>query len=814
MWGAIGLVAALFMAFIIVPPMMNLNSLKPKLEAAITRQTGVAAEIRGDVHFSLLYRATIVAHDIKIPTGTVRSAMFTIPLHDIFDMQAAALDAQIAVSGARIKVAELTPVNFKHKLEITDSTINFLNKDYDIVRGTFDGGRFNGTVRTNQHKYDIEFENDEFHVKNKNNNLEINGQLYSDGTARGELAIITDNINRWFDFNEPRIDRRIDMTMNFDWDGEYGFDFTNIRGNGFTGAIKLWPDGRRDIKLNAADFDYDFSFLLHPMQMFKNTTFDLDFRGDLRVAGMRFSHLKLNAVGTENRIQIGGVIADNMAMTGGYIDADGAHNVLITLPIDDVAASCVFSGTPTDWKCEKFTWGAISGKIAVQNDVFNIVISSSNNMPSTDALSANARRLGSRGHIEFTFADAAGEIRMDKDDIIPSFRFARDKNFAWSGINLPFLPDAMRNARGDFSRADKTTTFRPVGGAWQIVINDNGEFMIAGDDFRTWLPDLDLAVLRPLPYAIAGKYANGMISDLRAEVANQSFTGRIVDGTVSLNTDLLNLDAIVSQDYIDRFAELEFTGTHPLALPFAIDTNVSINAKKLIYNGDEYANFVYSLKPGTQTLSITDAMRGNVLATIARRATTYDIFIQLNGFAIDGPVLARDMPLNVADTRITAEISLRTSGQIAHDLIYNLTGVMDITFDGGYIMGLGLDNFYASAENINRLNAEYALSAAFDGGITRLKKMTIVGKYANGVFDTTSPLTLSMPHADAVGQIQITDDALAARLRLVMRGTSPDPQPIDLEVLGNGTRNYSFTQIMRDFDAGYLRNFVQTHARF
>ena len=811
---AITLIAVVLCAVAIVPQWMNLNALKPKLEAAITRQTGVPTTIRGDVHFSLLFRATIVAHDIVIPDGTVGRVMLSLPLRDMFNLERAPLDGQITISGARVTAARLDPVDFRHRLQITDSTVRFLDKDYDIVRGTFDGGRFSGTVRTNQHKYDIEFENDEFLVRNKNNNLEIRGQLYSDGTARGEMSITTDNINRWFDFAEPRINRRIDLTMNFDWDGGYGFDFTNIVGNGFTGEIKLSPDGARNIKLKAADIDFDFSFLMNPVQLFKNTVFDLDFYGNLKIGNLKFSHLKLNAAGLENMIQIGTVVADDIAMTGGYIDASGAHDIMITLPIDNVPASCLFSGSPDKWSCGEFAWGAIHGAINVDGDAFSVQLASDMNMPDVKALRANARRLGTNGVISFRFADVAGSITVDNDDMRSTFSYAKNKTLLWADINLPFLPNYMQYVPGDFTRADNITTFRPTDNSWQVVINNNGEFMIAGNDFKDWIRDIDLQALRPLPYAIAGRFASGAVTDLRIEIADQSFTGRFVDGVLTLHTPLLNIDAITSQEYVDNYEELSFTTQHPILIPFGLGVDVSMSADRVVYNGDEYANFIYSLKRDVQTFSVTDDARGDITATLSRDGVKYDAFVQLNRFKIAGDFLAHSMPLNISDTRITAEIALKTSGQIAHDIIYNLSGVMDMAFDGGYITGLGIDDFYASAENITRLNAKDALAVAFDGGKTRIKRLTIAGKYAKGVFDTTSPLTLTMAHTDAVGQIQIADGTIAARLRLVMRGTSPDPQPVDIEILGNGTRNYSFTEIMRDFDPAYLRGFIKTHNRF
>ena len=172
------------------------------------------------------------------------------------------------------------------------------------------------------------------------------------------------------------------------------------------------------------------------------------------------------------------------------------------------------------------------------------------------------------------------------------------------------------------------------------------------------------------------------------------------------------------------------------------------------------------------------------------------------------------MPLNVGDAYITGDIAMKTSGMIAHDLEYNLNGTIDLTFTGGYIFGLGIDDFFASANKITILNAEYALADALTDGQTRLKSLHIVGKYDRGNFETTEPLTLSVPHADATGTLQLNDGKMSAQFYLVLRGTAPEPAPIDLEIAPNGERTYSLSEIMQNFDPAFMREFVRTHDRF
>ena len=234
----------------------------------------------------------------------------------------------------------------------------------------------------------------------------------------------------------------------------------------------------------------------------------------------------------------------------------------------------------------------------------------------------------------------------------------------------------------------------------------------------------------------------------------------------------------------------------------------------MIYNGNEYQNFIYALKPASQTFSITDTSRGNLLATIEQDKTNYEIFIQLNQFVINGNLLSSAMPLNIRDTMITAELALTTHGQIAHDIYYNMAGTLDMTFNDGYIIGMSFDEFYASAQNITSLNAEYALANALTGGETRLKSMHIIGNYDRDNFITTEPIKISMRHTDGVGGLAITDGMMTAEFDLTLRGTAPEPATIALSVLPNGDRKYSLSEIMQNIDPGFMRAFVKTHNKF
>ena len=812
-WTLVGALAATAVAVVFVPPAITLNYMKPQLESAVKAQTGISAEFHGDINFSMLGHTTIVARDISIPFGTIHSAIFNVPWRSVFNPTDAQLTGPISVYGAKLKLNNLKSINFRTKITLYNSTIDFMSHNYDIIRGELENGRFTGVVRTSQHKYDFTFENDEFIIHNQNNKLEIVGQLFDDGSSSGQLSIETDNLNKWFEFSEPKINETVNLTMDFTWDGGTGFDFRNIVANNVTGNIKLYPDGRRNIQLASDDFDYDFSFLNQPSKFLKNTNLNIDFHGKLKFNNRTFKHVKISAIGTEDKLQIGTLIADNTTITGGTIDANGAHDMMIVTPINDINTMCLFSGTPHAWSCKKYSHGNISGSLWVDGDEFNITVKSNTKMPDINTVHSNALKFGTHGIVNFEFNDAAGVLTINGSKIRPEFKFAKNKTLDWLGVNFPFLPTSMRDATGDFEWESGAVVFYPHDKTWQMAVQ-NDFFYIYGKNFKTWFPDVDLQSLRDNIYTVSGEYKNNVTSDLTINIANHVFTGSSVGNSITLKTDLLNIDSFMSQDFLARYEELSFFTTHPLMIPFDLGVDVSLSAEKLVYGGDEYNNFVYSLKTNTQTFSITDNARGSILSTIRRDGSNYDITLQLNKFETHGKILQETMPLNIGDAYVTGDISMTTSGHIAHDIEYNLNGDVDLTFTGGYIYGIGTDDFYASANNINILNAEEALTIALNDGQTRLKSLHIIGRYDRGNFETTEPLALSLPHVDATGALKIAAHQMSAQFYIVLRGTAPEPAPIDLSVAPNGKRTISLSEIMQNFDPSYMRQFVKDHDRF
>lgn len=812
-WIIVSLIGLAVIGLVCIPPFVNLNKMKPILEQKLYEQTGVQTTIKGNVNFSLLWSVTIVAHNVQIPTGTIDSISFSVPLKQMFDLQNATLNKQITVMNANLKITDLFPYAVSHDIFVSNTILTFMNHDYKIVRGVLSNNKFNGQVRTAQHKYDITYENGEFTILNSNDNLHIRGTLFPDGGAAGEMTITTDNINKWFEFANPKIDEPVSLSMEFNWDGGYGFDFTNIVANNYTGAIKLLPNGFRSLNFASDTANLDISFITHDYNILNKTNMNFDLTGIVKLNNYVFHKFQLIAVGLNNKLELNHVVTDNFDLFGGTYDEYGLHNTKLQINNLPEKFDCDFSGNQKKWECKTFTYGNINGTISNDNGIFNITATSKNKMPSLKTIRNLVSYIGDNGTIDFTFSDMSGTLVITPKQMIPKYRYATNVTLSELDVNLKFLPEFMFNTRGTFTYRENKKTFIPENKQWMIDIDGN-KFTITGENFKQWLPNIDLRFLNSLPYAISGTYSDDTIGDLNIIIAGQIFSGNMTKSGLNLKTQTLNLDKFINPMFRDNYDEQKFLTNHPLATLFELPLNISLSADTLVLEDKEYTNFVYSLKPDTQVFSISDTNRGHLLGIIEKKKFDYDISIQLNKFQMDGELLKFDTPLNIENSNITAEIKLHTSGQTANDLIYNLSGDVDMTFYGGTINGIGFDQFYAMADKLNMMNAEYALAAALESGKTQIKKLKIVGTYNNGDFETTRPLTISMRHIEGVGALFINNRVMTGTFEFVMRGTAPQPASIELNINEYGKRKYSITDIINNLDLGYMRAFIKTHNKF
>ena len=814
LWSTLTILGLLVLSIIVVPPMIHLNSLKQKIETAIFTQTGIRATIHGNINFSLLGKTTITAHNITLPNGFVSSCTFSLPLSDIFNIDKARISNDIVIDGASVMVDKIVPFNMQNHIIVNDSRFHFLNKEYEIINADLSKDVVNALIRTDQHKYEIKSVDNNFTIKNKNNNLTLSGKLLPDGTATAHINIIAQDINKWFEFKYPRITEHFPITADIKWDGGYGIDFYNISANGVIGEISLLPDGYKQIKLQSKTANYDMSFALKHPEIFKNAEYDLDFYGDIKFINKIFKHLYINITGKENSISVKEIIADDLILQGGKIDKNGAHNVMVSLKENNVPTKCLFNGTPRNWSCTTFAYDdKITGNLTVNNNFVSANVSSNEQTPDLKVLVQSLQQLADTGTVNFEFKDSAGTLRFTKNNHSVEYTFAKNKTLMWSNINLAFLPGFMLAETGDFLWQNGTMVFTPKSKTWSLMTNKD-YFYIAGDSFKKWFPNIDLQSVQDAPYIISGNYKKGNISDLNIEIAQHKFIGSASGNTITLKTNLLNIDSFASERFINNYEELSFFTNAPIVIPFDLSVNISLSADNMVYNGNKYDNFIYVLKANKQTFSFTDSKNGSLLATIKKENNTYDINIQLNKFVWNKKLLPIDMPLNISDSTITAEIKLKTFGQIAHDIFEHLNGNFDLSFEGGKLYGLGLTKFYTSAKYLTILNAEEALSNALEDGITPIKTMRIIGTYNKGDIQTTKPLLLSLKHTDITGNMQITNNQMTTELKIVLRGTSSNPVPIDLTIYPNNRRKYSLSEIMMSFDPEYMRAFIQSHDRF
>ena len=164
-WITALVLAMAFLAIAIVPPMINLNSLKDKIETTIFKETGIKPEIRGNVNFSLLGSATIIAHNILVPNGVISSIEFNVPWFSIFNLDNAEINNKIKIKGASLIASKITPFDTNADIMIDDSKLRFLGKEYNIVSAKLSKQNVDAIVKTNQHKYQIKSVNNKFEIK-------------------------------------------------------------------------------------------------------------------------------------------------------------------------------------------------------------------------------------------------------------------------------------------------------------------------------------------------------------------------------------------------------------------------------------------------------------------------------------------------------------------------------------------------------------------------------------------------------------------------------------------------------------------------
>lgn len=830
--------SVLALAIVIVPPFINLDRLKPQIQDAILAQTGIHATINGHVRLSLLGRATISANNVVLTEYTGGSGVdyvsFSVPIYKIFNLKTATIPNEITISGANLMITELSTPDFNNTLVIQNSSVTFMGHTYGDINGTLTHGMFSGTLRTDDHKYTFSIDHDKFVITNPNVNLNITGQMFVDNHGRissaGTLTIDTDRINSWFAFDVPRITSRVAMSMKYEWQN-MDFHFYDITGTmndtTFSGDIKLSETGKK-VKLNAKNLNFDLSFLLKNPEFLTNSEFDVDLAGDLLFRGRKFRSVRMVSSDGPNGVEIRSLAfsSDRLSgVIGGNINGDGA-NLLVNLTNGNELIKCDFTGTPEYWTCRE--WSVTSptfsafGKLSVTPETYTMSITSDHIDLDPAGLSELARWFGNRdASISFDFPDGVGIVDTNGADY--TARYVADNT---SLISVPlefdtFLPNAMLVVPG---KLDATITngvptrMTFVTNNWDLSF-DATSFILNHKDALNFLKDIQPTIetkfLNPnIPLIISGKYNKPYLSDLVISVGGMEFTGLINGRAITLRTKLLDMDALINPEYVANYAGEQFLTTEPLTVPFTLPFMVTLSADYIRFDNNDYANFAYTLKGASQKMSITDETRGHILLTIDKELARYKMLVQVNRFAFRGQILNQLMPLNISNSMLTARAELITHGITVYDFWNNVRGDLDLTFEGGILHGIGTDWFYANARDITRLNMGDAVSIMLDGGDSGLKALHIIGRYENNDFETTEPFDLRMKHTEITGNLKLSNGQMVTHMDIILRGTSPYPETVYLDIFPDGTRDYSIFEISSKIDPDFLFNFITTHDRF
>ena len=801
------------LCIIIIPPFLNLNHLKEKLETTILNNTGKKVEIKGNINFSLLGRITLVANNVVFENGNINWVRFGIPLLDIFHPSIAELSNRIVIDGGFIKLESLKPINYTYKMDIKNFVIEYKNKKCVIENGTIFKDNFIGNIYINNILYNANITSNEFTINDFNNGINIYGNSYKDGSIKGKL-ISKINLKNVFSIENIELPDLNNFKSEFYWNGENSLRIYNINSDEITGEI-LFEDGiLRDINLNALNLIYDMSFILSNKIPISNLNLDINFYGKLKLKEKIFSHIKAKVKSVNSKVFIENIIADTTSLNGGNITDVGANNINLETEVDGINLKCIFSGNIDNWICDSLKYADFKGSLINKGNNFELTIESDKNMPDYKFLENKLNKLGSKGLIKFKFSDTKGEIVFNNKNIESKYDFVRNKSLRWVNKKLSFLPDFILDEKGDFSWKNDSIFFEPYSHNFSLLIKENS-FYLNGNNLKKIFKNVDLPFVKDnLHFSISGNYSNSNISNLTITINGYNFTGSLTDNNITLWSEFLDIDNFIQKEYFDNYDENQFISQDPIILIFKFPFNLSMSIDKLLYNGMQYSKFTYSLNDNKQVFSISDNEQGSLLTDIIKSDNNYDITVKLNRFKILNKFFTFPSPLNIKGSLLTAEIKLNTNGNIAYDIWNNMNGNMNLSFEGGLLEGLGVDNFYSSSDSITILNAERMLSDLIEGGESKIKKLNITGDYNSGIFKTSLPFSLSLYHSDIYGDLTFNNKRLTSNIKLILRGSSPQPEPIDIIIYQDGKRAYSLSAIMTNFDPDFLKNFVKSHNKF
>ncbi len=835
-WSTVTAVSLAGIATVFVPPLINFDFLKPRLETAILNNAGLHATIGGNVRLSLLGNPKVIANQVAISeyNGVVDSAVFRIPWKEVFAPQT--FGTTIELVNADLELSDLSTPAFSNRLIFNNSSVLFMGKKYSDINGVLQNGTFVGTVRTDDHKYSIGAVGGNFRITNPEIKLEMIGQLFSDSDentgANGTLSIETDKINQWFGFTVPKFTDVVSANMKFKWFGD-DLEFYDIIGetgaSKFRGEIQIGKT-HNSVKMSADNLDFDLSFILGNSEFLRNADIDLNLNGNLKFGDHIFSTVEFVGMKSNSEFEIKHLRAVNSKesyVASGVINESGAKGLKLEITKSSGNLTCDFYGTTEVWRCAKFDIKtknySATGSVSVNPKSYEMTIES-DNLPFDTLLTELKKYFGPRnGIITFKLKGASGQTEVKSNNVRTltlKADFVSLESLDLSDI-LP-LPEIMLKDDGKVYVSIENGKLKSLdfeAPDWSFAMSGES-FVLEHSDIKRFLgavaPEIDLFFMQSnLPIVISGEYKKPYIRKLEIEFGTNVLHGYAESGKFNLKSNQLNIDELIDENFKSSDESAAFLHSEPLLAPLAIkNSTISLSTKKIVIGGGNYKNFVFALRPNSEQFSITDDALGNMLVSIDKNKNDYQMMIQANKFFVPGKLLDQSSPLNISDTVITAQANLSTFGQTSHDIRYNLSGDVDMTLDGGTLIGLGIDNFYKGALDITRTNAKDAIQNMFNGGTTEIKSMHIVGKYNSGILTTSRLFTLGAKHANISGNLQINNGKIAAIMNILLRGTSAEPKTLQLGIGFNGERNYSIDDAIIAIDPDYTVAFINSHDKF
>ena len=849
-WGSATAIAIAAVIYLIIPPMLNLNRYRSDLSNALTSTVGKNVEIMGDVRVSLLGHPMLIAKDVRFSGTRAGAIRFRVTWGSIFDMRNARITGAVKVSDADIKMTSFAAVpDFGRKILLSNAMIDYQGKKYEILNGVIDRGALSARIRTDQHKYDLVIQNGNFMVTNPNEDLDIKGILALDDkgvmSAKGMFSIDTTEINKWFNFVDPVIKDRIKLSMNFDWDGNGNFDFSDIKGTSgsakFNGHIRLkYENGvlaNKVVRMVVSGADADITFLRKKPEFFNQSDFNIVFKDSRIKTGINqmpiLKNLSLDmSVGDAFNADIRSFKADDSKIAisaTGHMNGKTADNLGINLYEKNQSLRCILSGDMDNWQCSQWSFAnkdmTAVGTLFVSPNDFKMVLKSNYSKFGIHSFDEIKRFIGKRdGDIKFTIGNGMDGTAKIRGEYINAEYTQKETKLSKLSVKLP-LPEQMMDSIGDIAATidGKKISFVFRTPEWTLSSDGEDGFSISHKDAKEFLADLTGQA--PIPFIkdnisaiIVGKYNVSTITNLNIQIAGTVLSGTFTGmkegvGQLALKTPMLDLDQILDANWFGDFSDNQYLTKDPTLMPFFFGTDIAITADKIKYRDTVYDGFVYSLLGNSQNASISDSKNGGLVFSVSRDKNNYHYLIQLNKFFAPGFLFSRKSSLNISGTTVTAQAELDSFGLTAYDIRRNMSGIIDASLDGGIFYGIGTDNFYNNVNSYSQLDEEDALTNALDGGQSMIKEMEITGEYSGGDFTTTKPFLLTLRHTDITGNFRVKNDIVQIRSNITLRGTNPVPKPIAIRI-EKGKRDYSIADILPNIDLDYLREFVANHKKF